>query len=393
MTQQYILNHAHAMQDQMVAWRRDIHMHPELGFEEVRTANIVADELRRLGMEVEVGVGITGVVGHLGEGGPVIGIRADMDALPIQEANEVAYASQVPGKMHACGHDAHTAMLLGVANILNTMPDRPKGEIRFIFQPSEESQDHEDKSGAMRMVEESALDGVDNVLALHINSTRASGQVRVTPGIGSAAVDMFYAKIKGRGAHGAMPHEGVDPIFIMAQIINAVNGIVARRVNPINPAVISFGGVHGGKAPNVIPAEIDINGTMRSFDHETRVLLREQLKKAFQISRSLGGDYDLRIQYGYPPMQNDPAVTALIEQVTGELFSPDDVVHEPAMMGAEDFSYMQEQAPGMMFSLGAKLDDEVRLHHNPTFDIDEAVFPKGAAILAEAACRLLRQNV
>lgn len=385
-----VLDETRAISDLIVAWRRDIHMHPELGFEEFRTAQMVADNLRALGLEVATGVGKTGVVGILGEGKPVIGIRADMDALPVQEINDVPYASQTPGIMHACGHDAHTAMLLGAARVLSQMPDRPQGEIRFFFQPCEEKDDDEGKSGATRMMEDGALDGVDRVIALHVASELPSGKIVIEEGFTSANVDTFHATIKGKGCHGAYPHRGVDPIFILAQVINAINGIRARRVNPIRPAVVSIGSVHAGVAPNVIPDDVQMNGTIRSFDDETREQLHHDLEAAFGVARALGGDYELNIVKGCPSIYNDPDVAALIRTAAQEMLGEDAILHQEPAMGGEDFSYMTRKAPGAMFLLGAKRDDVERPHHSPQFDIDESVFPIGSALLAETALRLLR---
>ncbi len=388
-----LLDRAQELQGQIVDWRRDIHMHPELGFQELRTGSLVADTLASMGIEVSKGVGKTGVVGYIGEGGgPVIGIRADMDALPIQEANDVPYASQTPGVMHACGHDAHTAILLAVARMLNSMPDRPAGQIRLFFQPSEEKQDTEQKSGAVRMIEDGALDAVDHVIALHVSSGLESGKVEIMPGYTHAAADAWWATISGRGCHGAYPHTGVDPVFITAQVINAINGIVSRRINPMHPAVISIGAIHGGSTDNVIPDEVKLIGTIRSYDDETRDKLAEELEQALGVARALGGDYTLRIQRGYAAAFNDEAVARLIEQTTTDLFGKDQLVEPHAGMGAEDFGYMTRKAPGAMFNLGVRKDEVNRPHHSPIFDIDEANLYVGAAVLAETACRLLRGN-
>ncbi len=387
-----LLERAQALQDQIVAWRRDIHQHPELGFEEVRTSRLVADSLAELGIEVQTGVGKTGVVGYIGEGSPVIGIRADMDALPITETTGLPFSSQNAGAMHACGHDAHTAILLGVARMLTEMPDRPPGQIRLLFQPSEEAQDAEDKSGGMRMVEEGALDDVDHVIALHVSSGTPSGRIEIRGGYAMAAVDSFYATILGEGCHGAYPHTGIDPVFILAQVINAVNGVRARRINPMRPAVISIGSVHGGDADNVIPNEIKISGTIRSYDEETRQQLWKDLEAAIAVSRALGGDYTFRIREGYPATYNDPAIASMVENVVTDLFGADQLYPPEAGMGAEDFGYMTRKAPGAMLFLGAKKDDVNRPHHSPIFDIDEDSFYVGAAVLAEAACRLLRET-
>ncbi|MBC6936388.1 MAG: amidohydrolase [Chloroflexi bacterium] len=387
-----ILERARGLQETMVAWRRDIHMHPEISFQEYRTARLVAEALHEMGIEAETGVGKTGVVGRLGEGRPVIGIRADMDALPIHEANDVPYRSQTPGAMHACGHDAHTAILLGVARLLADMPDRPAGEIRFLFQPSEEDEDDEGKSGATRMIEDGAMEGVDAVIALHVASGIPAGKIRTGGGYASAAVDSFEAIITGEGCHGAYPQYGTDPIYILAQVINAVHGIRARRISPVRAAVISIGSVHGGDANNVIPDSVKINGTIRSFDEETRQKLWDELDRAMSVARALGGDYTLSIRRGYPAMYNDPGVSDLIEQVTIDLFGEEHLYSEETGMGAEDFSYMTRLAPGAMFNLGAKLDSVNRPHHSPIFDLDESVLHIGAAMLAETARRLLIQK-
>jgi amidohydrolase len=385
-----MLERARTLQDQIVAWRREVHMHPELGFQEHRTAQLVADALRAMGLRVETGVGKTGVVGYLGEGRPAVGIRADMDALPLQETNDVPYASQTPGVMHACGHDAHVGILLGVALLLSEMEDRPAGEMRFLFQPCEEAWDDECKSGAQRMIEDGALAGLDAVIALHVDSETTAGKVEIGSGFNSAAVDSFNAIIVGTGCHGAYPHTGVDPIFILAQVINAIHGVRARRINPVRPAVISIGSVHAGEASNVIPNEVRLSGTIRSYDDETRQQLWEELEKALHLARALGGDYELEIQKGFPAVYNDPGVAEIIRQVVEEMVGPEGLHPSEPGMGAEDFSYMAREAPGAMFSLGAQIGQEQRPHHSPIFDVDESVFPLGAAVLAETACRLLK---
>lgn len=385
-----VLEQARAIGDQIVDWRRDIHQHPELGFQENRTARLVADTLRSFGMEVATGVGRTGVVGILGEGKPVIGIRADMDALPIQEINDVPYASQTPGVMHACGHDAHTAMLLGAARVLSQMPDRPEGEIRFFFQPCEEAEDDEGKSGATRMIEDGALDGVDHVIGLHVASDLPAGQIVIEDGYTTANVDTFYATINGKGCHGAHPHRGVDPIFILAQVINALHGIRARRLNPIRPAVISIGSVHSGNASNVIPDDVQLTGTIRSFDDATREQLHREIEAVFGLTRALGGDYDLRIVKGCPSVYNDPQVAEVVRGAVIDMLGEDVIYRLEPGMGGEDFSYMARKAPGAMFLLGAKRDQVERPHHSPQFDLNESVFPLGTALLTETALRLLR---
>lgn len=386
-----ILQEANALSGQITAWRRDFHMHPELGFQEFRTSGKVAEELRALGLETATGIGKTGVVAVIGEGEPVVAIRADMDALPLQEKNDVPYASQTPNVMHACGHDSHTAMLLGAARILAAMPDRPPGEIRLLFQPCEETDDGE-KSGAERMIDDGALDGVDHVIALHVSSEMAAGELVIEDGYITANADNFYATIRGVGAHGAHPDLGVDPIYLLGQVINAIQGIRSRRIDPIRPAVVTIGTVHAGLGENVIPDEARLTGTLRSYDDETREKLIVELERALGVARALGGDYELRVHKGCPSTFNDSSVTQVMRGAAADMLPAGAIVRQPASMGGEDFSWMTRRAPGAMFLLGAKRDDVSRPHHNPLFDLDESVFPSGTALLAETALRLLEQG-
>ena len=388
-----LLDQAHAMSDQLVAWRRDLHMHPELGFEERRTSRLVADALREMGIEVEVGVAETGVVARIGEGGPAVGIRADMDALPIDEANDVPYRSRTPGLMHACGHDAHTAMLLGAARILNASTDRPPGEIRLLFQPSEEKwRDSDGHSGGSLMVEEEALAGLDAVIACHVSSEAPAGSVRVADGFALAAPDSFQATIIGEGCHGAAPHLGLDPIWIAAQVINALQAIRSRRRDPTERSVVSLGTIHAGVADNVVPNEVQISGTIRTYEDEARSAIHQLVEEAFALARHFGGDYRLDISTGYPALYNDPGVAELIRAVGRDLLGEERSGHGEPMMAGEDFAFMTQQARGAMMFLGAKKDTVNRPHHSPIFDIDESCLPVGAGVLAESALRLLRQH-
>ena len=385
-----MLDRARSLEDMTINLRREFHMNPELSFNELRTAKRVAEELNKMGIEAETGVGVTGVVARIGEGHPAIGIRGDMDALPITEEHDTPYKSQNPGVMHACGHDAHTAILLTVAKLLNEMPDRPKGEIRLLFQPSEEAFGTDGKSGAVRMIEDGALEDLDGVIALHVASDKPANKIGIVDGYACAAVDSFSAKIIGEGCHGAYPHTGIDPIYIAAQVINAIHGVRARRINPVLPALISVGAIHGGNADNVIPAEVELRGTIRSYDDTVRHQLWTELERAFSVARALGGDYKLEIIKGYPSLYNAPEVAGLIRNVTREMLTDDGFYAEEAGMGAEDFSYMAQKAPGAMFMLGAKYDDTNRPHHSPIFDIAETPFAIGAAILAETAVRMMK---
>jgi amidohydrolase len=389
-----MLDRAKTLLPEMSRLRRDIHTHPELAFQEVRTAALVADTLREIGgIDVKTQVGITGVVGSIGTGdGPTIGIRADMDALPILEASGDAFSSVNPGLMHACGHDSHTAMLLGVAHLLKQefAKGNLKGNVRFIFQPAEEATGGKHQSGAPMMMDDGALDGVDHMIALHVDSTMPAGKIGLRAGPTSAAVDSFKAWITASGGHGAYPHISGDPLWMLIPIMTALHGIVARRVDPMHPAVVSLGVVRGGTVSNVIPAEVYLEGTLRSLDPDVRKLLVREVENSCALARNFGGDYKIEFEYGYPNGYNDPMVTGWMDEVITGFIGADNIVRDKGGMGAEDFAYMQQKAPGTMFNLGAAVGDKPRGHHTPVFAIDESVMPLGAAVLAETAVRFLR---
>jgi len=384
------LEKAKAIQPKMVAWRRDFHMHPELGFTERRTAAKVAEVLQSLGCRVRTGVGKTGVIGELGQGKPIIGIRADMDALPIQEENDESYTSTVDGVMHACGHDAHTAILLGAATLLSQ--EEFPGTVRFFFQPSEEVEDEEGVSGAPRMIEDGAMQDVDAVIALHVGASIDTGDIELGAGNSAAGVDTFYGTIIGRGGHGSTPHKVIDPIFITGYVILALNSIISRRLHPFDQAVISIGSIHGGTIDNVIPERVEMSGTIRFLSKKVQKKLHEEIERAFEVAKAMGADYELRIVEGYPPMQNEPGIVKLLEETAADLIGKEHVQEPEPEMGAEDFGFFMEDAPGAMFFLGCKMEDFERRHHDPHFDVNEECFPIGAAMFAEAAMRYLKQH-
>ena len=390
-----MLDRAHALADEMSRLRREIHKHPELAFEEVRTAALVAETLREIGgIEIRTQVGKTGVVGDLGLGdGPTIAIRADMDALPLHEATGLDHASTTAGKMHACGHDAHTAILLGVAHLLKHefASGQLKGRVRFLFQPAEEL-GGDGVSGAPLMMKDGALDGVDHAIALHVVSEMPLGQAGMVRGPVTAAGDGFRGIIKATGGHGAYPHLGGDPIAIAASVIQALNAIVSRKIDPMYPAVCSLGVVRGGAAFNVIPAEVELAGTLRSFDPAIREQLFAEVEKAFALAKAMGGDYTLELQRGYPPGINDATVAQWMDDVASGFLGAEAIDRHTVGMAGEDFAYMQQQVPGAMLMLGASVGDMNRPHHTPVFDIDERCMPIGAAILAETVRRYLRQH-
>ncbi len=386
-----MLEKAMAIQNEIIRLRRTIHANPELSFQEYQTAALVAETLAEIGgYTVTTQVGKTGVVADLGDSGPLIAIRADMDALPIIETNDVAYRSLNTGVMHACGHDAHTAILLGVAHLLRqSFADEPwRGRVRLLFQPSEEAFDENNISGATAMIDDQALDGVDAVIALHVSSDRPSGHFMFQDGPSLAAVDSFEARIFGDGAHGAYPHTGSDPIYMLAPILTALYAIPSRRINPLHSSVVSLGYVSGGATTNVIPNEVKLMGTLRSMRPEVREQLWHDVENALRMSELMGGRYELSITKGYPAMVNDPEANDWMRDVTRELIGDAAVVEAQFGMGAEDFAYMTQKAKGAMFMLGAAMPEgPVRHHHTSTFDIDESILAPGAAVLAETARR------
>ena len=385
-----MLDKAQALQDKLTTLRRTIHMHPELGFEEVKTAALVSDTLADLDIEYQTGVGKTGVVARLGNGdGPVIGIRADMDALPIEEANDVEYKSRVSGKMHACGHDAHTTMLLGAAMLLKDADF--DGEIRLLFQPSEEKADEEGVNGAPRMIEDGAIEGLDAVIALHVNSQLDRGKIGYRAGLMLANADRIKATIIGKGGHGAEPHKSVDPVFMLGPVLSALHGIASRRINPTEPSVLTVGVLEGGTVGNVIPNTVNLDMTLRSTTDEVRQTLIDEVEKSLAIAQNLGGDYEIEVIRGCPALYNDPTVTGWLKDTATDLIGADNVIAREPGMGFEDFAYMAQASKGAMFFLGTKAPEgPPRFAHHPEFDIDEAAMPIGAAILAETALRFVR---
>ena len=319
-----MLEKARAIQQQLSDWRRDFHMHPELGFREMRTAAKVAEILEQFGYRVRRGVGRTGVVADFGNGKPLAAIRADMDALPLQENNQVPYASQNYGVMHACGHDGHTSMALGAAALLSC--GKFPGTVRFLFQPSEEVADEEGLSGAPRMIQDGAMDGVELVIATHVEPTTPTGAIRIKSGPASGGVDSWFGEIIGKGGHGAHPHQSVDPFYISAHVVLALNGIVSRRLDPFDPAVVSVGSLNGGFTENVIPERVKITGTLRYTEKRVQEQIHAEIRRAFEIAHVLGGHYALKFQIGTPPMINSPVASDLIAAVATDLLGEQNIL-------------------------------------------------------------------
>ena len=390
---QELLARAAEFESDLIGLRRHFHQHPELSFQEQQTSREVADQVARLGYAVRRNVGVTGVVAELENGdGPCVALRADMDALPIQETNSVDYKSRNAGVMHACGHDAHMTMLIGAARLLIDLRARnelPRGRIRLLFQPSEEASDAENKSGAVRMIDDGALMGVDAVFGMHVGAHLESGKFFLRSGPMMAGSDTFTATIVGKSAHAARPQEGIDAVLLASHVVVALQSAVARRISPFSQGVMTVGMINGGTAENVIADRVALRGTLRYFEEPVRKTLRQELRNALAVAEALGARAELDLRDGYPPVVNDIAMTDLAHASIAHIFGTEAVADFEPMMGAEDFAFMQQHAPGAFIWLGAALQ-KPREHHHPEFNIDESVLVKGASALAACAVQALK---
>ncbi|RFZ81381.1 amidohydrolase [Mucilaginibacter terrenus] len=403
-TSQYlkaVATKADAMQTQIVSWRRDFHEHPELGNREVRTSGIISKYLTSLGMEVKTGIATTGVVGILkgAKPGPVVALRADMDGLPVTERNNLPFKSTVTteyngqqvGVMHACGHDSHMAILMGVAKVLSDMKGDLHGTVKFIFQPAEEGAPAGEKGGAEQMVAEGVMQNpkVDVVFGLHINSQTEVGKITYRPGGTMAGVSDMRITVKGRSAHGAYPWSSVDPVVVSAQIINCLQSIVSRNVNITeNPAVVTVGAIKGGTRFNIIPESVQMDGTLRYFTEVDHKLLTENVRRiAIKTAEAYGATAEVQIPYSnqYPVTFNDVALTQKILPTLQTTAGKNNVLLVPPVTGAEDFSFFQQKVPGIFFFLGGMPKGGNSLtapsHHTPDFYIDESGFTLGVKAL------------
>ena len=379
--------------------RRDFHRHPELGFREFRTGGIVARELESLGIEVTKGVGKTGVVGLL-EGvrpGPTLLLRFDMDALPILEETGAEYASQNQGVMHACGHDGHTAIGLTVAKMLHAHRDQLAGTIKFSFQPSEEGNNGEEVGGAEMMIRDGLLESpkVDMTLSLHLWNEKPLGWLGITRGPIMAGADIFTVRVVGRGGHGAIPDAAVDPIVAAANVVNALQTIVARNVSPLDTAVVSVTNIHGGTAFNVIPPEVRLEGTIRTFDNAVRQKVVERFEQiARGVGEGMGCQVEVEIKRITPALVNEEALTCRVRETAQRVLSESTPDSGYQTMTAEDMAFMQEQVPGCYFFVGS--NDRARGldygHHHPKFDFDEEAMIRGSALMAAAAMDILNHR-
>lgn len=392
------LNEAKQLFSYSQSMRRDFHMHPELGFKEIRTGGIVVKELEALGLEVTKGVGKTGVVGLL-EGakpGPTLLIRFDMDALPMSEDTGAEYASQTPGVMHACGHDGHTAIGLTVAKMLHAHREDLAGTVKFCFQPSEEGFNGEEIGGAEMMLRDGVLDGpkVDKTLSMHLWNEKPLGWVNVAKGPVMAGAEQFTIKLTGKGGHGAAPHTTIDPIVAAAQIVTALQSIAARNVAPLHAAVISVTTLHSGTAFNIIPQEAELTGTIRTFDLSVRKMVLERFEQIVRgIAETMGCKVDINVQRVTPAVINNDSVAAKVQETARRLFPETDLdTSNYLTMGAEDMAFMQEKVEGCYFFIGSN-NTEKRLdysHHHPKFDFDEEALVRGSALMSAAVMDMLK---
>ena len=394
------------VEPKVIECRRDIHQHPELGNREFRTSKLVVDRMKQLGIEVRTPIAHTGVVGILrgGKPGRVVGLRADMDALPVTEQVDLPFKSTVRttyngqdvGVMHACGHDAHVAILLGVAEVLSSVRSELPGTIVFLFQPAEEGAPQGEEGGAALMVKEGALDNpkVDAVFGLHVTSRYPVGQIAYRPGPELAAVDSFRIKVHGKQTHGAYPWLGVDPIVVASQIVLALQTIPSRQLDvSMAPAVVTVGAIHGGVRNNIIPDDVEMIGTIRSLDEKMRSDIHQRIKRtAEDIASSGGAKAEVTIETGYPVTYNDPALTEKMAPTFRKVTS--DVAVVNATLGAEDFSFYQQKVPGLFFWLGTRpknqTPEQAASNHSPLFYVDESGLGLGIRAMARVAVDYLR---
>ncbi|WP_153720939.1 amidohydrolase [Sporosarcina cascadiensis] len=380
-----------AVLEDVIEWRRHFHQFPELSYEEVNTSQFVYDTLTSFGNIEVTRPTKTSVMGRLvgSEAGQVLAMRADMDALPIHEETELPYASKNPGVMHACGHDAHTAMLLGAAKLLSQK--QLTGEVRFIFQHAEELF----PGGAKEMVEAGVMEGVDKVIGLHVFSMIPEGKIAIAYGPFTANSDVFDIEIIGKGGHSSEPHETIDPIAIGAQVVSNIQQIVARNINPADKVVVSITEFHGGTAKNIIPDTIKIGGGVRSFNQEVREEVSQRIGQIVKgITEAHNATYVYDYVFGYGSVNNNHQVTAEIEELITEELGSDYILETPPMMGGEDFSAFSNEVPGCFIGIGAAFTQEHEKdrnfpHHHPKFSIDEKSLENGLRILAKAPFKLL----
>jgi amidohydrolase len=371
---------------EVVATRRDLHRHPELGFEEHRTAGMVAERLRGLGFEVTTGIGKTGVVGVLrgAKPGKTIMLRADMDALPLDEENDVPYRSQTKRTMHACGHDGHVAMLLGAARAVMDRRAEVAGTVCFLFQPAEEGQ-----GGAKAMIEDGVLErfGIERAYGLHLASAHPVGQLGFREGPFYASSDSIEITVEGKGGHGAAPHTSIDPVYVASQFVVALQQVVSRNIDPLEPAVVTIGAFNGGTTHNVIPSRVRLLGTVRAFDARVREKMAERIERVLRgICESSGATYAFEYLWRYPVTSNDAEQTRYARELAQRVVGEPRVADVPKLMGAEDFSFFAERVPACFFTIGSNGGPSSSFpHHHARFDIDESALEAGVRMMTALA--------
>lgn len=374
------------LENDVIAVRRDLHRHPELGFEEHRTAGIAADRLRALGFDVHTGIAGTGVVGVMRGAAPgrTIMLRADMDALPILEENAHAYRSTHDGKMHACGHDGHVAILLGAAELIAHAKDRLAGTVCLLFQPAEEGH-----GGARVMVEEGVIErfGIERAYGLHLSTKYPTGVLGFREGPFYASSDSIEIEVLGKGGHGSAPHDAVDPVYTAANFITSVQQIVSRHVDPLEPAVVTVGSIHGGTIHNVIPRNVRMLGTVRAFSDAVREAMPGRIERVLKsCCDAMGADYKFDYLWRYPVTANDPDQTRYARALAERAFGAERTITADKLMGAEDFSFFAQRVPACFYTLGAQGGESSAIpHHSSTFDIDEQALRTGVAMMASLA--------
>jgi amidohydrolase len=370
----------------IIEWRRDFHRHPEVAYEEKRTSSVIRKFLESLDIPVST-CAQTGLRGLLEgrPGGKTVALRADIDALPLKEEGDKEYISQNPEAAHACGHDGHMAILMGAAEILSQKREQFKGKVVFLFQPSEERI----PGGAKKMIEEGALEGVDVIFGLHLWQPLPTGSVGIVKGAMMAQPDAFSITVKGKGGHGSMPHTTVDPILVASHLVVNIQSIVSRNVDPLKPVVVSFGTVKGGTIYNIIPSEVSLTGTVRTFDSSIQSLAEERLKEIIdETCKAFGATAEFEYEKGYPPLVNQEGMVDFVLEVTQKTLGKDRIQTIDPVMGGEDFAYFLQKIPGAFFFFG--MGDGMEFpHHHPAFDLDENALPQATLLMTGLALEYL----
>jgi amidohydrolase len=374
---------------QLIEWRRDFHRHPEIAYEEQRTSSVIRKFLESLGLPVKVcaGTGLRAVLEGK-PGGGTVALRADIDALPLREEGDKEYKSENPEATHACGHDGHMAILMGTARLLSQRREQFKGKVVFLFQPAEERL----PGGAKRMVDEGVMEGVDAIFGLHLWQPLPTGTIGIVKGAMMAQPDYFSIKVKGRGGHGSMPQTTVDPILVASHLVVNIQSIVSRNVDPLKPVVVSFGTVKGGTIYNVIPGEVSLTGTVRTFDPSLQSLAQRRLKEITEETcKAFGAKAEFQYEKGYPPLVNPEAMVDLVLDVAKKVLGEKSVKDIDPVMGGEDFAYFLGKVPGafLFFGMGDGMEFP---HHHPAFDLDEKALPQAALLLTSLALEFLQRN-